>query len=757
MDVKNILVVLAVVTAAADCVAKPVCQRSDGSEFPPVIGAWFWKDATLEPDGYKPFLETAAAESPYTLLSTSLRISKGEVVDPHVHKQIRKAVRYADSLGLDVAFDFDIRLARRAFQSRYPDELQQELVLKVSEPSADRTMQFVFAGRDLSDHMTGGTFPYYCLTTRLVRAYSFVRGVDKKIDPSTVKVVHQEDIDSVAEGPRKLTVTVPAAKGRSVCVLASHTYLTPDVFAPHLLSFQREIIKQFADLPLAGIMKDEWGFPPDHTGNPKHDRYWYSKSMAKAYSDCSGGRDLIRDSLLMRFGEKGRLREQQVAINRYRRLCRQRNVEIEDDFYKAGKEIFGKDAVIVTHATWVPYPGAQEFRKHGLDWWEATRDIGQCDESTPYSCRTSLAKRWGYPLWYNQYYNPKPEAYLREIWAGALSGGRLNVHPLYPLKDVPILKRHCDLIRHPAMKAMERLRMLDYITHAPVNSPVAVIFGHTAAMNWTHPSYNSVGLNTASALSEQGYPVDIFPSSLVEASALKIDEKGYLYLGPQRYSAVVLYEPEFGRAEDAAFFTSVAEGKSALFMVGNWSCDQDAQPMDAGKNLQSKVRVCKDEKSCVQQIKNYLEEIGEPRVTGWTGRQKRWGQPGKEWCAAPPTSGHTLLTDGTYVRIAGAKDPAGDPIQETFTSQGQTVSVDAIGVVAIRFAEDGRLMAFAAGGLRHLKTAGVDLALSERIDLAFERGDDGKFHGVLQGLKGSVPDALKAVTVDWQRVDVKED
>ena len=242
--------------------------------------------------------------------------------------------------------------------------------------------------------MNGSLPNYTCLTTRLVRVYTFVKGTDG-IDPATVREYPHESIVATAEGPRKLTVRIPAQPGRNACVIAAHTVLTPDIFAPHFLSFQRDIIRQYADIPLAGIMKDEWGFPPDHTGNPDHDRYWYSHAMSQVYAQHSGGRDLVRDALLMHAGEKGRETERAVAINRYRQLCRARNVEIENDFYRAGKEIFGKDAYIVTHATWIPYPGAQEFRKNGLSWWDATRDIGQSDETTPYPCRTSLAKRWG--------------------------------------------------------------------------------------------------------------------------------------------------------------------------------------------------------------------------------------------------------------------------------------------------------------------------------------------------------------------------
>ncbi len=389
--------------------------RPAGGEWPPVIGAWFWTQHDLEPDGYTRFLDAAAAHSPYSLLSTSCR--RIEVVQPQVHLQAGKAVRYAATLGLQVALELDIRLARQAFRAKYPDEQQEELVLRFVDFANGEPAEVIFEGVDTSDHMNGSLPRYECLATRLVRVYSFVRDA-AGIDSATVRDITRGGVVTTADGPRKLTVRVLAQPGRSVCVIASHAYLTPDVFAPHLIEYQRGIIQQYADLPLAGIMKDEWGFPPDHTGNPAHDRYWYSTAMAKAYAERSGGGDLVRDALLMCAGEKGRERERQAAINRYGALCRQRNAMIEDDYYHAGKTAFGKDAFIVTHPTWTPYPGPQEFRKNGLSWWGATRDIGQTDESTPYPCRTSLAKRWGFPLWYNQFYAKETQPYVREFVAG---------------------------------------------------------------------------------------------------------------------------------------------------------------------------------------------------------------------------------------------------------------------------------------------------------------------------------------------------
>jgi hypothetical protein len=154
----------------------------------------------------------------------------------------------------------------------------------------------------------------------------------------------------------------------------------------------------------------------------------------------------------------------------------------------------------------------------------------------------------------------------------------------------------------------------------------------------------------------------------------------------------------------------------------------------------------------VEAVARFLDGAGAARVTGWSAQLTGWGHGGTH--AVPPTEGHSALTDGTYVRVAGSKDPAGDPISETFQCQGHPVTVDAVGVVAIRFAQDGKVAAFAAGGLKRLTTDGLAIELPERADLAFRTDPNGRVRGVVQGLDGPVPEALLKITADWQRLAV---
>ena len=195
----------------------------------------------------------------------------------------------------------------------------------------------------------------------------------------------------------------------------------------------------------------------------------------------------------------GRETDRQAAINQVMELHRARNTEIEQTFYRATKATFGPDAFVGTHDTTFPYPDAREFERNGLDWWTAIRDYAQSDEITPYSCRTSMAKKLGGPVWYNQWYMSTADSYGKLIWSYALAGGRMNFHVLYP-SSPPDGERGKDLLRTDVPRADCRIRLLNFISQSPVDCPVTVIFGHAGAMNWAGPAYDDVGTELTDAL-----------------------------------------------------------------------------------------------------------------------------------------------------------------------------------------------------------------------------------------------------------------
>lgn len=713
----------------------------------PTIGAWFCGDNFMEPDWYKEYVDLFAERSTYDLLSASFRVNKHEVADPDFHDRVKEAVAYAQKRGLKVALDLDVRLAREAFRRQYPDEQQEMLRLRTVPLAASGSVELAITPETLTDHMTVTEKPYAPLSGRLIRVYAYA-AQEAGILPDTVQDITERcAVKNVSADEVRIGIPCDAStEGRTACVMAAFALLTPDVYAPHLLAFQRALVEQYADVALAGLMKDEWGFPPCHGGCPPKNDFWFSNSSAQAYADATGGRDLIRDCLLMHAGEQGRERERQAAINVLLKTSRERNAAIERQYYDLAKEFFGPSAAVVTHATWMPYLGPSEFMKNGLDWWAAQRDWGQTDETTPFPARTSLAKKWGGAVWYNQFYATNVAAYEDSLWTHALGGGRINYHPIYPApKELGRIERSAMLLSPGLVAGENRIRLIQLMTSTPIDCPVAVVFGHACAMNWAGPAYNDVGLGVTNVLWEAGYYADLIPSSEIESGALRITEDGAIAYGAQRYAAAVLYHPEFEQPETAAFFNKAATAATSLFRVGPWKRDFSATDFDGAAALPAAMMECSDAAAAAAKVIESLRQRAiDPCTPATQYFDNKTAHPGRE--------GHIRLIDGTVVFLAGATNVAGDPIEGTFDVAGHAVKAEACGVLAVRFAADGKIDALAAGGLKQFSGGGLSLGWEAPIDLAYWHDKEGHAKGALQNGPADIPACLTALTPDWIRL-----
>ena len=753
--VLQFLVAAALLTVGAVAVASEI--RSLRVELPgqehnaiktswPGIGCWFWTAEEFEPEGYKRFLDLHAEHAAFSLLTTSFRHPL-EITTPEAHAQVKAAVEYAQERGMGLVLDLDVRLARQAYLERYPDEMQELVRLREVPMAGPNSTEVFVESRRLMDHYTFRAPSYFTLSSRLLRVYAYTATEDG-IDPETVEDITAQCI-VLEESPAGVRVVVPGGEeGRTACVMAAMRLFTPAVFAPHLLEFEHELLEQYADVPLAGVCKDEWGFPGRFSPTP--DELWFSTFMAEAYEARRPGHDLIRDLLLMSKGERGREGEQSAAINHYMEMNWQRNAEIETDFYHAVKEVFGEDAMVGTHPTWYAFPSPEEVFKNGLSWWASKRDLAQTDEATPFAARTALAKKWHSPLWVNMYYDRSITPYEEDIWRHALGGGRMNFHPLFPVADAELTT---SLLSSELLIADARIRLLNFISTAPLDCPVAVIFGHPHALNWSGDGLGDVGLEVTNALWEAGYYADLIPSSEVAEGALHIDAVGCIAYGPQRYAAAVLYQPQYERSALAAFFHEAAEhGQTTLHRVGDWTRDFDGNAFDGNAALPDAM-VAGNAAAIAESIIAQLEAAG---VSPQTPSNMR-GAAGYPASMMPEPSGQARLLDGTVILASGRDAVMGDPIQTTLDVDGHTVQFDAIGVAAVRLDDDGQLVAMAAGGLRAFDGGGLSIQLDERADIALWRNADGQWQGVLQegvlqGAHGPLPSALSAITADWTRL-----
>ncbi len=739
-----------IASAAAGLVAGGIARADSGPEVAvssphlpdgvaPQIGCWFWSPAEFEPDGWRPSLELLAGHSPYRLLTTSIRAPLVEVTQAATREQIGRATEAARAHGIGIVMDLDVRLAREAFRAAHPHELQEMLSIRI-HPVAGETTACRVESQDLDDHYTVCTTHYTALAGRVERVYAFDLAEDAIAAGSLLEITAACTVTEAT--PAAVAVAAPdgALQGRShIALLAVFTHLAADVFAPHLMEFQREILRFYRELPLAGACKDEWGFPPCFDGNPAHNDVWFSPAMAEEYGRVSHGRDLVADALLMYQGEAGRDNERAHAVNLFQRMCWERHVALECDFHDAVRETFGPDALSATHPTWWPYPGIQEIKKNGLSWWGARRALAQTDEITPYCCRTALAKKWRSPAWWNMYYAPAVAEYEREVWASALAGGRVNYHPQWPVEG-PI--DPSGLLHAPLLRAECRVRLLNLITGAPLDCPAAVVFGHWSAMNWAGGSYPDSGVALAERFWSAGYPADLIPSSELLSGALDVDRDGWVRYGDQRYTVLLVANPEFEGEDLTRFLRRSVEGPTTVCTVGSWTRGFDGVPL-----ADAAPAGALSAEETVDALIRHLEDLGVPRHSPAI-RVASWGLDLTE----PALDGHSRMLDGTRVFVRASTDPAGDPFSLEEDFGGHPVAARAEGLLAVRLDARGRLEALAAGGLSAFRGGGVRIDLPQPIDLALRRDTSGRLVGWIQAYDGPLPKELLRLTSNWRRL-----
>ena len=304
------------------------------------------------------------------------------------------------------------------------------------------------------------------------------------------------------------------------------------------------------------------------------------------------------------------------------------------------------------------------------------------------------------------------------------------------------------------LKAECRVRLLNYISTAPVDCPVAVIFGHPSAINWAGSGFADAGLTVTNALWEQGYYADLIPSSEITNGALKIGRNGRIQSGPQEDAAAVLVNPQYERPATALFFRKAAKsGKTALFRTGDWTIDFEGERFNGKAELPDEMETI-DLAMGVGRVIDVLQADGHTSQTLCNMRGATNNAKGFPASMMPAPSGQCRLLDGTVILVSGEKDVMGDPIRKTISVDGVDVAWDAVGVAAVRLDKEGKVEAMAAGGLKLFKTGEMMIALSERVDVALWRDVAGKWRGVLHGVDGGIPSVLTKITKKWTRLSL---
>ncbi len=746
-------------------------EMMDGKKIAPQLGCWFMRsEQCFEPNGYRPFLDTVASRGAFDILCASARLDNA--TDPQMVEMFDANTQYAEKqYGVHMILDLDMRMARREFARRYPNALQERLQLEEKPlQSSDSFTDFTFTASALTDHYTG-SYPYTPQASRFVRVWSYEKDSsgtilkDSVCDISSFVEISTSQADKIElRVPTEAVSTASKERGqRYLCAAVAFSFLYADVFANETIPYEQSLIHQYHNVRAVGAWKDEWGFPPSFDGVPAKNEYWYSEAMRAAYANTclvsegvisdknlqNFGRDLIDDCLVMYRADWQDVNERIAVIDAYNRLCFNRQVEIETQFYQTTKDVFGSDALVGVHSTWFPVVGRNEFKKNGLTWWAAPRDYAQTDESTPYYCRTSIAKKTN-SIWYNMYYSSNPEDYVAETWSDVLAGGRVNIHPIYPSPEKMSNSkgfRMGEILDTGVDIARRRIRMLNFAADAPLYSPIAVVFDHFSVMNWAKPEYDQVGKAIAicDALAAKGYPVDLIPSSEVMTPdsdgkyQWNMVKEGQLAYGVQKYAAVLLI------AEPSTVLSNIMANRQSLtsFVSGQYTADA------------SEILRIQDT------IVHFLDSQNIQKQTPWI-QDNVWNSS----IYRPARKGMARLVDGTILWASAMENAGGDPIlmdHETIVlHDGQTqvsISVEATGLLAVRFDDDGQLSMLTASDLRKFSGGGIEIDLmnwDSEIDVALWKDANGQWRGVFQAKENTLPNALLEIANNWEFLAISQ-
>jgi len=263
----------------------------------------------------------------------------------------------------------------------------------------------------------------------------------------------------------------------------------------------------------------------------------------------------------MALGWGGTYEQRLVAINRYMQLVLARNTELEQGFYHHAKEAFGPDR-LPAHTPRGIYAVGDAF-KNGYDWWGATRDYGQTDEHWPIPYAQLWRRRWVIDL-VQPILCPASGPYSRNSGATPAPGPRESASAVAFRGGCESVSRDFHQPLHASGKPHP---LLNLIQPAPLDCPVAIVFGHAASLNWEGPHFGDLGEGFAAELGKVfDVHADIIPSSEITSGALKLDGNGWLTYGVQRYRAMVFLNPDFEGPETFFFLRRVAQSQTQVFV-----------------------------------------------------------------------------------------------------------------------------------------------------------------------------------------------
>jgi hypothetical protein len=432
------------------------------------------------------------------------------------------------------------------------------------------------------------------------------------------------------------------------------------------------------------------------------------------------GRSLTVILFETRYAPKGQPEVRIRAIDEYWDFLRRGPLEIEREFYRYSRQVFGDANFAGIHDTFHNHLTNDEAWATGINWWTIPREYGMSDEDLSLPLRMGLLVSHPGKIMYDQFYGFDLHRFQVKALKDARFDARLHYHGY---NDTG--RWGADLSGQAFLDSQNpverKIRLLNQFDPAAPKLPLLVVFGMPALLNWypDEAARNLFDINGSLHIEEKvqaiwdaGYRCAVVPSDLIDNGSLVLDAENRPVLNGHTFQAIVYLYPEYAKPATLAFLDAYTRRGGALMLEGEASRGFDGETVTQRfQRIASRARVRKFSVDGIGTLgvrKSALRDIG--------------GE----------------LEDGSIILTDLDSLERNEPKRFSVQVNGHQFSGDYEGVFALKAGSDGHIEKLACGSCSTLARDGhIVAALRRRADIVLRRTGPDSYDAVIDGREGS--------------------
>jgi hypothetical protein len=562
--------------------------------------------------------------------------------------------------------------------------------------------------------------------TEVLRVFVFRKTGDGEYDPATLADVTSK-VESKSREAGSISVAVdlgPQFSGYTAFCMATTWFRALDLFSDTYRNWVHEAIDDYRDVPFDGTALDEFSYTKIPMTPTAPYRGQFAGRAFSAHFEQATGKPLTQTLFETRYAPAGHPEVRIRAIDEYWDFLRKGPLQIEQEFYRYSRQVFGGKNFAGIHDTFHNHLTNDEAWATGINWWSIPRQYGMSDEDLSLPLRMGLLVAHPGNIMYDQFYGSDIHRFAVKAMNDARFDARLHYHG-YNDTGRWGADLSTDAFLSKQNPVERKIRLLNQFDPAAPELPLLVVFGMPSLLDWypNESARNIFDVNGSLHIEEKvqaiwdaGYRCAVVPSDLIDNGSLKLDAKNRPVLNGHTFRAVVYLYPEYAKKTTLAFLTEYTKRGGALMLEGEATRDFDGEPIGS---VYAKIAA----RTRVKQFS--VEKIAELGIAK-SALQDVGGE----------------LEDGSVILTDLHSLETNQPKSFSVEVNGHRFSGAYVGVFALKAGRDGSIEKLACGGCSALSRDGhVVLGLRNAADIVL-RKTAGGYDAVVEGHEGSNTVAL---------------